>query len=111
MSGSNQIELELRAYLEGDSNLSQQDKFIHLKAIFDKHFTMNKTGHLINYEDFHDIIADAKRHYSNISLPMRLSKKEIYATQVNNISMIESTIGHLNKMHLLNKMVNLDYTK
>lgn len=108
MSNMEQIEQELRAYLETDKNLSSRDKFIHLKAIFDKHFAMEKTEHLLNIQDMRSIVDYAKGQFINTQLPMVISKKEIFPSEVPHILMIESTISHLNRVGILRKLAKFD---
>lgn len=111
MANMEQIESELRQYIEDAQNLSRGDRFTHLMAIFKKHFEMEKTEHQLTMGDFHDIVSYAKSQYVHTTLPMRISKREIYPSEVANVLMIEAVIAHLNKFKILKRLVKIDYTK
>lgn len=110
MANMETIEQELKQYIEDSSNLTRQDRYVHLKAIFDKHFAMEKTEHLLTMGDFQQIISYAKSQFLNITLPASISKREVYPSEVPHIMMIEAVIGYLNKSSLLRKLVKIDYT-
>lgn len=105
------IEQELRAYLAEAEHLSNQDRFTHLMAIFQKHMTMEKTEHLMGVYDMRMIVDMAKSAYPGVTLPMQISKKEVYPSEVPHVLMIEAVIGYLTKNKLLKKIVNFNYGK
>ena len=110
MSDPQQLERELREYLEKEPNLRRDDRIVYLRAIFYKHFEFNKLDHMIGSGDLHDIIGGAKNHYTKAKLPVRVSRKQLDQGEATNVSVIESFISYLNKMHLLKKQVKIDYT-
>lgn len=105
------IEQELRQYIEDSSNLTPNDRYTYLKAIFDKHFAMEKTEHQLTMSDFHDIVSFAKSQYVHLKLPVQISRRELYPSEAPHILMIESVISYLNKSKLLKKLVKVDYTR
>lgn len=105
------IEAELRRYLEDAPNLSRDDRFIHLMAIFKKHFEMEKTEHLLTMGDFHEIVSYAKSSYARTTMPIKITKREVYTSEVNLVLMIEAIIAYMNKSKVLNKVVKIDYTR
>lgn len=111
MANEETIEQELKQFLEDSRNLSISDRYIQVKAIFDKHFAMEKTEHLLTMEDFQNIIRYAKSQFVNMTLPAQISKREVYPSEVPQVLMIEAVIGYLNKSKLLRKLVKIDYTK
>lgn len=111
MANMDQIEMELRQYIEDMPNLSRNDKFTYLKAIFEKHFAMEKMEHQLTRGDFHEIVSQAKSQFAGTTLPMRISKGEIYPSEVGNVLLIESVIGYLNRHNVLKRLVKIDYTK
>lgn len=110
MANMETIEQELKQYIEDSANLSRQDRYVHLKAIFDKHFAMEKTDHLLTMGDFREIISYAKGQFIQISLPATISNKEVYPTEVPHIMMIEAVIAHLNRYKILKRLVKIDFT-
>lgn len=111
MADMEMIEQELRQFLEQEPNLSKQDRFVYLKAIFDKHFAMEKTDHLLTSNDFNAIISYAKSQFIHTNLPLRITKKEVYPSEVPQVLMIESVIRYLNGLSILRKIVKFDYTR
>lgn len=110
MANMETIEAELRQYIEDSANLGRQDRYIHLKAIFDKHFAMEQTEHLLNMGDFQQIVSYAKSQFVNIKLPAQISKREVYPSEVAHILIIEAVLSYLNKSKVLKKLVKIDYT-
>lgn len=111
MNRRDMAEIELRDFLNKEENLSNQDKFKTLMAIFDKHFAMEKVEHQMDIGDMRQIVDYAKGSYIQTQLPMKISKKEVYSTEVPHVLMIEAVISHLNRHELLRKLVKFDYTK
>lgn len=110
MSKINMIEQEIRQYLEDQDNLSRSDRYIHLKAIFDKHLAMEKTEHLLTMGDFHFIVGTAKQNFVNMTLPMTISNRELYPSDAPNVAVVEAVISYLNKAGILRKLVKIDVT-
>jgi hypothetical protein len=111
MANMETIETELRQYIEDSANLSRQDRYTHLKAIFDKHFAMEKTEHLLTAGDFHEIVSYAKSQYATMTLPAQVSRREIYPSEAPHLLMIEAVISYLNKNKILKKLVKIDYSR
>lgn len=110
MANIDTIEQELRQYVEDSANLNRNDRYTHLKAIFDKHFSMEKTEHLLTMGDFQGIISNAKSQFANLTLPASISNREVYPSEAPHILMIESVISYLNKSQVLKKLVRIDFT-
>lgn len=111
MANLEQIELELRAFLEEAGHLSKQDQFTHLKAIFDKHFAMEQTEHLMDIGDMRHMVTYAKSQFINTNLPLRISKKEVFPSEVPHVLLIEAVIVYLNRFKLLKRRTSFDYNK
>lgn len=111
MANMEEIERELRQYVEDSKNLDQQDRYIYIKAIFDKHFALEKTTHVLTVSDFQDIVSNAKTSYANTVMPMKISKRVMYPNESSQVLLIEAAIMYLNKMSVLRKLVKIDYTK
>lgn len=110
MANMSMIEQEIRQYLEDQDNLSRADRYVHLKAIFDKHLAMEKTDHLLTMSDFHFIVSTAKQNFVNLTLPMTISKRELYPSDAPNVAVVEAVISYLNRAGILRKLVKLDIT-
>lgn len=111
MSDPQQIERDLKEYLEKEPNLRREDRFKYLKAIFDKHFEIHSMDHVVNAGDLFEMLHSAKSGYANHKAPMFISRKRIEANEVGHVSVIESFITYLNKNKLLRKLVKFDYTE
>jgi hypothetical protein len=110
MANQSMIEQEIRNYLEESDNLSRADRYVHLKAIFDKHLAMEKTEHLLTMSDFHHIVSTAKQNFVHLTLPMTISNRELYPSDAPNVALTESVISYLNKAGILRKLVKIDVT-
>lgn len=111
MSDPQQIEKDLKDYLEKEPNLRREDRFNFLKAIFDKHFEIHKMEHVINAGDLFEMLSSAKGGYANHRAPMFISRKRIESSESVHVSVIESFITYLNKNKLLRKFIKFDYTE
>lgn len=109
MSDPQQLDRELREYLEKEPNLRREDRLVYLKNILHKHLEMTKLDHIINGRDLFDIISGAKSTYSKFHLPLKISGKQVESNELANVAVIESTLGYLNKMSLMKKVVKFDY--
>jgi hypothetical protein len=110
MSDPQQLDRELREYLEKEPNLRREDRLVYLKSIFNKHFEFNNLEHRVNSHDLHEIMSCAKNDFANRRVPVRVSRKQLDSGDITNVSVIESFVGYLNRMHLLKKLVKIDYT-
>ena len=108
MSNPQEIERELREYLEKEPNLRRDERLVYLRTIFNKHLEFGKLEHVVNAGDLFDIISGAKSNYTKAPLPMRISKRPIDSSELPHVAMIESFISYLNKMSLLRKVVRFD---
>jgi hypothetical protein len=110
MSDPQQIERDLREFFEIEGNLKKEDRLNYLRTIFDKHLTLRKLDHMVNYGDLQEIISQSKRAYGNITLPAHITGKRVDTSQLPTLAMLEAFVGYLNKNHLLKKLTKLDYT-
>ena len=111
MSDPQQLDRELREYLEKEPNLRREDRLIYLKSIFNKHFEFNKLEHVVNSGDLFEIISNAKNGYTKQRMPVKVTRKQLEPGEVPHVAMIESFISYLNNMNLLKKLVKFDYTE
>lgn len=111
MSDPEQIERDLREYLDKEPNLSRNDRMAFLRTIFHKHLEVNRLEHVIPYKDFFLMAADAKRHYIGMKVPLKISKHEVDQNDLTHIAFLESFTLYLNRMNLLRKSIKFDYTE
>lgn len=110
MSSMDIIERELKQYLEEAQNLSRADRYIHLRAIFDKHFAMEQTSYLLTMSDLQFIISTAKQNFVQMILPATVSNKDLSANDAPHVAMVEAILSNLNKAGLLRRLVKVDIT-
>ena len=111
MSNQQQIDQELREYLEKEPNLNRNDRLNYLRAIFNKHFEFNQLEHVVNSVDMHLIVSGAKEKYTKLRLPASISRIQVDSSQLPHLAMVESLISYLRGMNLLKKLVKIDYTE
>jgi len=110
MSNIQQLDTELKEYLEKEPNLRREDRLSYLRAIMGKHLEMSKLEHVVNNYDLFSIISGAKTAYSRLNLPIKITKKQVDSSDVPSVAMVESVISYMNKNNLLKKLVKFDYT-
>lgn len=111
MSNPEQLDRELREYLEQEPNLRRDERLVVLKNIMHKHLEFNKLEHVINNYDLFSIISRSKSEYSSFKLPMKISRKQVDSSDLPHVAIIESVLSYLNKMSLLKRLVKFDYTE
>lgn len=111
MSDPQQLDRELREYLEKEPNLRREDRITALKAIFLKHFEFQKLDHVINMNDLWNIIGDAKGQFVNQRSNIFITRKQVDPTQKPQVAMVEAFLSYANRMNLLKKQVKFDYTE
>ncbi len=110
MSDPQQLDRDLREYLEKEPNLKREDRLAYLKNMLHKHLEFTKLDHMLNSGDLFEILSGAKNNYTNLRVPVRITRKELEPGQLPHIAVMESLIGYLNRNHLLKKLVKFDYT-
>lgn len=111
MSDPQQLDRELREYLEKEPNLRREDRLVYLNLIFNKHLEISKLEHIVNSHDLFDIISGAKAAYTRFYLPIKITRKQVDNSDIANVAVIESTLSYLNKLNLLKRLVKFDYTE
>ncbi len=109
MSNPDDLDRELREYLQQEPNLSRGDRLAYLKVIVNKHLEFNKLDHVVNSFDMYGIISGAKQAYSNFKLPMKISNRTVDSSELPHIATIEAFSSYLGKMNLLKKVVKFDF--
>lgn len=109
MSDPQQIEKDLREYLDKEPNLSRTDRLSYLQTIFHKHLEIDKLDHIVTSQDLFIIFSDATKNYIKTKLPLVVGKKTLEPSQSVHMAVMESFIMYLNRMKLLRKLVRFDY--
>lgn len=110
MANPQQIESDLREYLEKSDNLRNADKFQYLKAIFEKHFATEKLDHMLTKRDLFLIISGSKEEFTRQRANPHVSGKEVDKTDLRVLAVIEALVTYLNRNQLLKRLVKIDYT-
>lgn len=111
MSELDQIEQEMRNYLEASKKLSTEERTRRLSEMFDKNFIMDKNEHKIKAKDLHDIISMAKMLWTQTAMPMRVTGYQLEPHEVNHAVLIDAVVSYLNKNKLLRHLVKFDKTR
>lgn len=109
MSDSDQLERDLREYLEKEPNLTRQDRLSFLKATFEKHMGMTKLDHVVNYKDLFNIFSEARGHIVKNKMPVFIGKKKLETSEATHVAVMEAFILYLNRMQLAKKIIKFDY--
>ena len=111
MSELQEIERDIREYIEKEPNLRREDRLSYLISIFNKRLELTKLDYVVNHHDYINILNQAKNFYIKMRLPVRLSRKELLASEAVHIAMLETFISYLNKNNILKKLVKFDFTE
>jgi len=110
MSDPQQIEKDLREYLQKEPNLRRDDRLTYLITIFNKHLDMNKLDHVVNYKDLLHIISFAKSLMGSMKLPVRITNKQLETSEATHVALIDSFVSYLNRNNLSKKSIKFDHT-
>lgn len=108
MSNSDQLDRELREYLEKEPNLARNERLLFLRSIFSKHLDFNKLEHVITNNDFFNLVNDSKVEYTKLTLPMKISKRQVDSSDTPHVAMVNAVLSYLNKNGLLRRLVRFD---
>ncbi len=109
MAQMNDIEQDVLELLEKLGQLSQSEKKEALMSLFKKHLIINQGELHLSYDDFQEVVGNAKMLYSQIPFPVKMQdnrnfQKELATSEVGNYCVIESMISLLNKKEALKKL-------
>ncbi len=110
MANPEQIEQELREFLQNEDSIHKGDRIHALMAIVNKHFALDKIDHIASKFDLDCCISEAKRVWPLTKMPMNISKKEVSSHDVVHVLILEAFVEFLNKNKLLKKVVKFDHT-
>jgi hypothetical protein len=110
MPDPQQLDRELREYLDKEPNLRREDRINYLKSMMNKHFEFLKLDHMINRRDLYEIVAGAKSNFTDRRVPVRISKIQVDQSELTTVAIVESMLAYLNRNNLLKKQVKFDYT-
>jgi hypothetical protein len=109
MSDPQQIEKDLREYLEKEPNLSRQDRLSYLQTIFHKYLEINKLEHNITSQDLFLIFSEARTHYTKMKTPTKVGRKVLDPAESVHMAVMEAFLLYLGRTKLLNRLVKFDY--
>ena len=105
------IHRDLTDYIAMEEHLSDFDRLSILKAIFEKHFVLEKALHLITEHDIVSIGDMSKAKYNGLSLPLQIGKKRMSYDELRVVAMVESFLGYMNLNHLSRKDILINYKR
>jgi hypothetical protein len=108
-----QLEVDIKRFLENIENQNENDKLQTLRNLFDKYLHLNTSDYLMDHSDLFSIISSSKKKFSEENVPVKLgsNKRVVNQQDLPNLFIIEATIGHLKKKDCLKKMAKFDKKK
>lgn len=105
-----QLDVEIKRFLENIENQSNRDRLETLNNMFEKYLHLNTCDYMMDRFDLMEIIGSAKSNFSTTTFPIFLGHKKhkVDPNDHANLCIIEATIGHLNKNGCLKKMAKFD---
>jgi hypothetical protein len=89
------------------------DRITTLRLLLEKYIHKNRATHLMEYRDLHSIIENSKGILANMSLPKSLGYgsliKEVPQDNLVHLCLVESAIGHLNRIDCFKRVPKFDY--
>lgn len=110
MADPQEIERDLKEYLEKEPNIRRGDRITYLMGIVNKHFGRDKIDHMLTKDDLNYLVSVAKSNFVQQSGSLNISSKAVEKGELPSLAMIEAVISYLNKNALLKKLVKVDYT-
>lgn len=110
MSAKEEVEREIREYLEKHDNMIPMDRVKYLMAIYDKQFLFNQMAYELQYHEIINIISMAKSFAGKQTLPVIISEKHLEPQKTAHVAFIESVLAFLNASGLLKKLVQINYS-
>lgn len=100
-----ELEVELKRFLEHIDNQSDDDRLAALKALFDKYLHLTTCDFKLDYYDFQNIINTAQSKFVNDKFPVHLGqqKKKVLDKELANLCLIEAAISYFHKNNCFKK--------
>lgn len=105
-----QIEVDIKRFLENIDSQSRNDKTESLRTLLDKYLHLSTCDYMMDYHDLRSIVSNANSKFQNSSLPIHIGnkKQKVRQEDFGNYCVIEATITHLNKNDCLKKLAKFD---
>lgn len=105
-----QLDSEIRDFIKNLEEQTYADKIITVRNFVKKYMHLSTSSYLMDNYDLKKIIDGAKIKFANDTFPIHLGKNKIkvHQSDLANLCLIESTIGHLVRNDCLKKEVKFD---
>jgi hypothetical protein len=105
-----QLEVEIKRFLENIENQNHSDRISTLRNMFDKYLHLSTCDHMMDRHDLTSIINSAKSSFASKTMPIHLGEKcqKVRQSDLSNLCIIEATISHLNQNNCLKKLAKFD---
>tara|TARA_R100000951_G_scaffold116766_1_gene130586 strand:+ start:24247 stop:24600 length:354 start_codon:yes stop_codon:yes gene_type:complete len=105
-----QIDIDIKRFLDNIENQSQDDKIKSLRTLFDKHLHLHTCDYMMDKHDLQTIIGGAKTLFARETVPIHLGEKKrmVEQSELSNLFVIEATVSHLNKNDCLKRLPKFD---
>ena len=106
-----QLENDIKLFFDQIEKQTKNDQVKTLLNLFDKYLHLNKSDHMMDYSDIHEIINNAKSLFASKNFPIFLGqdKRKVPNSEQANVCLIECAITYLNKQECLKRIPKLDY--
>ena len=107
---SEELDREIKAFLEKSDNMNSQDKLDALRNLFVKHMQLEESCYIMDNHNLFNIVSGAKNVFAN-DLPTTVSiqGKKVQYEEKRIISVISATIGELRRIKTLRKVVKFKF--
>lgn len=110
MSDGFDIDGDINKFFEELKYNNESNAKHSLKVLLEKYSGKGLSEKKIDHKDLFKIIGSAKMNFSNENLTIYLGqdKRKVAPEDIANLCVIEATIGHLNKIKCLKRLVKFD---
>ena len=98
------INKDINDFLELQDGLDNNSRRDLLKNLINKHIILTESPLMIDYYDTIGILARASNIYAEMSVPVRISNKNLGDYQLSGYAVIESTIEFLNNKGAIKRL-------
>lgn len=108
-----EISKDVLEFLSSIEKMGHSGKIELLTLLLKKYAVLGTTDILLNKKDLESIISSSKKGFVDLTMPVEIRGSDLPVQQPDlaNLCVIESTIGHLNKLNCLKRVAKFDYIK
>lgn len=106
---SDELDYEIKEYLEKIDNMSYNDKLDALRNLFIKHLQLENSEFILNKYNLNSIESSSKREFTEMPTKLILKGTLVSPEKRKILAIIQATIGELRHIKTLRKVVKFKF--